>query len=107
MSATSDLNSIDVTPLPENKNGMSDIYANNDAHRYQFFQPLTIAGYPAADAESADDRSTGTCAIVVGVTDQLAVLLLTQIGAGVNKTNPCPIAEKVGAAMIEHLKGTA
>lgn len=101
------MNAIDVSPLPENKNGLSDIYTGNDAHKYQLFEPTTIDEYPAAYAEVTNTRSTGFCTLVVALTDQLTVLVETQIGDGVNKTNPCPIAAKVGAAMIEHLKGAA
>ncbi|SEP54591.1 hypothetical protein SAMN04489732_1661, partial [Amycolatopsis saalfeldensis] len=41
------------------------------------------------------------------VTDQLAWSVVTNIGAGSMKTNPCPKAQEVGEAMIAHLKGTA
>nr|WP_297546415.1 DUF3558 domain-containing protein [Amycolatopsis sp.] len=106
-SQTSSVNSVDVSPLPENKNGLGDLYTNNDAHKYELFEPTTIDGYPAAYAELKNLRSTGLCTLWVAVTDQLTVMVEPQIGDGVNKTNPCPIAAKVGAAMIEHLKGAA
>jgi hypothetical protein len=93
--------------LPENKNGLSDIYSVSAARSYALFQPTTVGGYPAAYADLADLRSAGTCALWVGVTDQLAVTIDAHMLEGVNKTNPCAIAEKFGAAMIEHLKGAA
>jgi hypothetical protein len=43
----------------------------------------------------------------VGVTDQLAVSIITGISSGPNKTDPCPIAKKVGDGMVAHLKGAS
>jgi hypothetical protein len=106
-SATDTSNEVAIAPLAVSKNGMNDIYANNALHKFQLFQPLTIAGYPAAKVELAGDQSTGNCTLWVGVTDQLAVQVEALISFGINKTNPCPIATKVAEAMIEHLKGAA
>jgi hypothetical protein len=41
------------------------------------------------------------------VTDHLAVTIDAYMLEGVNKSDPCAIAAKFGAAMIEHLKGAA
>ncbi|TNC27238.1 DUF3558 domain-containing protein [Amycolatopsis alkalitolerans] len=103
-SAAYDVNSVSITAVTPNKNGLSDIYANKPKDKY--FEPTTIAGYPAVYADVQDGRSDGECSLWVGVTDQLAVYVLTQLGAGPNKSNPCPVAERVATAMVQHLQGS-
>lgn len=104
-SATSTLNSVAVIVASQGKNGLSDIYAHRLENKY--FVPTSVTGYPAVYADTSDNRSSGDCSLWVGVTDQLAVAVLPGIGEGPNKSNPCPIAEKVAAAMIQHLQGAA
>ena len=106
-SATSPSNQVSISPVPENKNGLSDTYSISVAKKYKIFQPTTVDSYPAAYSDPVDGSLDGSCSLWVGVTDQLAVMVIAQIGTGVNKSNPCPVAAKVGAAMIEHLKGAA
>lgn len=103
-SATSTLNYISISPLTVNANGLSDIYRNKAKDAY--FEPTTIDGYPGVYAGPDDARAQGTCALWIGVTDQLAVSVLSQIGEGPNKTNPCPVTARVAEAMINHLQGT-
>lgn len=104
-SVSTDANTVSVSPFPTNKNGLSDIYAGKAQGAY--FEPLTIAGYPAVSTNVSDLRSQGNCPIWVGVTDQLAVVVTAQILRGENKTQPCTVAQKVAEAMIQHLKGAA
>jgi hypothetical protein len=95
-------NTVNVVPMVPNKNGLSDLYDQKDQKAY--FEPTQIAGYPALYADITDDRSRGQCSLYVGVTDQLAVYILTQLDDGADVTNPCPVADKVGAAMVQTLK---
>lgn len=104
-STASESNVVSVSPLTANKNGLSDIYAHKTANAY--FEPLTVAGYPAVSTNVSDLRSGGDCPLWVGVTDELVVAVTAQIGTGANKTKPCSVAEKVAEAMIQHLKGAA
>lgn len=103
-SATSTLNAVYISPVPANANGLSDIYANKA--KDQYFQPTTIDGYPAVYADVQDTRSIGDCSLWVGVTDQLAVSVSTQIGEGPNKSNPCPVIQRVATAMVQHLQSS-
>ncbi|MEV4600343.1 DUF3558 domain-containing protein [Amycolatopsis sp. NPDC049253] len=105
VSSTLAQNSVGIGALPQNAAGISDIYDGKSSAAY--FTPTTVDGYPGVYTDKADLRSSGTCQLWVGVTDQLAVAVGTTIGVGSNKSNPCPIAEKVATAMIEHLKGAA
>ncbi|MFF4594843.1 DUF3558 domain-containing protein [Amycolatopsis sp. NPDC001319] len=98
-------NSVGIGALPQNKNGLSDIYAGRSSAAY--FTPVTIEGYPAVFTDKTDDRSTGSCQLWIGITGQLAVSVGTVINVGANKSDPCPIAQKAGQAMIDHLKGAA
>ncbi|RSM84159.1 DUF3558 domain-containing protein [Amycolatopsis sp. WAC 01375] len=96
------LNQIEISPVLANKNGLSDVYdtkANNE-----YFEPTEVAGYPAVYAASLDARDKGKCGLFVGVTDQLAVNILVQYDNGPGASAPCPVALKVGEAMIETLK---
>lgn len=102
-SSSDDANKMTIAPMTANKAGLDDIYANKGA----YFEPKTVNGYPAVLSGAVDDRSEGNCNLWIGVTDQLAVAVQAQILHGANKANPCPVAEKVGAAMIDNLKGGA
>jgi hypothetical protein len=95
-------NTVNISPIEPNKNGLSDIYDQRDQKAY--FEPTQIADYPAVYADITDDRFRGVCALQVGVTDQLAVFILTQLDYGTDAHKPCPVADKIGAAMIETLK---
>jgi hypothetical protein len=104
-SSTNELNSISLSAVPQNKGGISDIYAQKAQSAY--FEPVSISGYPGVYASTNDARPSGSCQLWAGVTDQLALSVVTNIGAGSLKTNPCPKAREVGEAMIAHLKGAA
>jgi hypothetical protein len=104
-SVSSSLNSVEVSPFTANKNGLSDIYAQKAGSAY--FEPLTVAGYPAVSTDVSDLRSGGDCPLWVGVSDQLAVVVTAQLGEGKNQTTPCVVAQKVAEAMIRHLRGAA
>ncbi|OXM74676.1 DUF3558 domain-containing protein [Amycolatopsis thermalba] len=100
-----DANKIFIAPLGNQQTGLTGVYANRAQDKY--FEPVTIDGYPAVFAANADLRSRGTCALWVGVTDQLVVNVNSSILDGPNVTDPCPIVEKVAVAMVQHLKGAA
>ncbi|AIJ27111.1 DUF3558 domain-containing protein [Amycolatopsis methanolica] len=104
-SAAHDANKIFISPLAVQDNGLTGVYATRGASKY--FEPTTVAGYPAVYADNADLRPNGSCALWVGVTDQLAVGVTSSILVGPNATNPCPIVEEVAVAMVQHLKGDA
>ncbi|MFJ8910711.1 DUF3558 domain-containing protein [Amycolatopsis sp. NPDC102389] len=96
------LNQIEISPVLANKNGLSDVYDTKANDEY--FEPTEVAGYPAVYAAALDGRKQGKCGLFVGVTDQLAVNILVQYDNGPGASDPCPVALKVGEAMIETLK---
>ncbi|MDT8915489.1 DUF3558 family protein [Amycolatopsis sp. PS_44_ISF1] len=97
-------NRVNAGAVPENKGGISDIYSQKS--RQAYFQPVTVDGYPGVFADTQDGRASGSCTLWVGLTDQLAYSVVTSLTVGPHKSDPCPIARKVGEAVITHLKGT-
>lgn len=95
-------NTVNISPLEPNKNGLSDLYDQKDSKAY--FETTQIAGYPAVYTDILDSRNRGRCSLYVGVTDQLAVFVYTQLDDGSDVSNPCPVADKVGSAMVQTLK---
>ncbi|GAB3574074.1 DUF3558 domain-containing protein [Amycolatopsis endophytica] len=104
-SAGYDANKIFVAPLGDQDTGLTGVYANRAQDNY--FEPVTIEGYPAVFAANADLRGSGTCALWVGVTDQLVVNINSSILDGPNVTDPCPVVQTVATAMVRQLKGAA
>lgn len=104
-SSSIDLNSISLSAISQNKGGIGDIYDQKAKSAY--FEPVTLSGYPGVFASIDDGRPSGVCQLWAGVTDQLAVSIITSINSGPNKSDPCPIAKKVGDALVTHLKGAA
>jgi hypothetical protein len=102
LAADNALNQVDVTLMTPNKNGLSDVYDQKAADEY--FEPTLVAGYPAVYAGVKDLRKSGQCGLFVAVTDQLSVQIFPQYGDGPGATDPCPVAVKVGEAMIQTLK---
>jgi hypothetical protein len=98
-------NVVFISPLPINKNGISDIYSQKAQAAY--FEPVTINGYPGVLTDVHDGRPSGNCSVWVGVTDQLAVSVNAQISSDSARANSCSIAQNVAEAMIQHLKGAA
>ncbi|WP_409489594.1 DUF3558 domain-containing protein [Amycolatopsis sp. cmx-11-12] len=96
------LNQIEISPVLANKNGLSDVYDTKANDEY--FEPTEVGGYPAVYAAALDGRKSGKCGLFVGVTDQLAVNILVQYDNGPGASDPCPVALKVGEAMIQTLK---
>jgi hypothetical protein len=94
---------IDV-PYPYG-HGLADLYAVRN--RFGYFEPTQVDGYPGFFGQAVDDRKNGNCGVIFGLTDQFAVSVSVELSVGVNKTHPCDSASKIGAAVIEHLKGAA
>jgi uncharacterized protein DUF3558 len=104
-SSATEQNQIGLTPLPQNTGGISDIYANKPHSVY--FEPVDINGYPGVYTDIQDARADGSCTLWVGVTDQLAVSVIPQIGVGTNKSDPCALAKKFAIALVTHLKASS
>ena len=79
-----------LTILPEGTN-LDSIYSNKDNGTYAVFEVLpAIQGYPAVLTLAVDQRSSGDCTIVVGVSDEKAILFTFQSVKGSSRlADPC------------------
>ncbi|MGH3621515.1 MAG: DUF3558 domain-containing protein, partial [Sciscionella sp.] len=67
---TADRSIVGVSFVTANKNGLSDLYrarATQPASYFGYFEPTTVAGYPAVFNDGTDGRSAGDCGIGVGI----------------------------------------
>lgn len=88
-----------------NKRGLNSLYLENQAGRLTTFKPhASILGYPSV-VYSKGDEGTGSCALAVGVRDDLTYTVNTQLRSGSPAVaDPCGMAEKLAAAEITRLK---
>jgi Protein of unknown function (DUF3558) len=86
-----------------NTNGLSDMYAKSSTIAY--WQPTTVAGYPAAYGDAiSDGRSQGNCVIDTAVTDHLDFFV--QFDNPLNAGQSCALAAQAAAAVIKNLGGS-
>lgn len=82
--------------------GLSDIYAQRSGMAY--FTPVTIEGYPAVLADLTDERSSGTCALNLGVSDTSVLAIdYEQQDLG---PSACDKVQALARATVETLRGT-
>ncbi|GAB3439842.1 DUF3558 domain-containing protein [Actinophytocola sediminis] len=99
--ANPDLGStIGVGFLTGNENGLSDTYRGRD--QFKYFEPVTVAEYPAVYASSPDLRARGTCVIVVGISDSLTFRTTEQGRLGAQGS--CDRALQVATAALATLR---
>lgn len=94
-------NTIGVGFLTGNEKGLSDTYRGRD--EFEYFEPIMVEGYPAVFAGDPDLRSSGTCVLVVGISDSLAIDATQQ--GDLDAQGSCDRAEQVATAALETLKG--
>jgi hypothetical protein len=85
--------------------GLSLLYRKkNEAALFQEIPPIN--GYPAIIFDQyADLRSQGTCGVDVGLSDAVVLDVVVQ---GTTRTqDPCGIAQRAAALMIDNIKGGA
>jgi hypothetical protein len=82
--------------------GLRDIYVQKKDMAY--WQPVTVAGYPAVIADHLDSRPQGNCRMDLGVTDTDVLLVDYQGDVG---SQPCVKVQALAAAVVRALKGGA
>ncbi|WP_246271712.1 DUF3558 domain-containing protein [Amycolatopsis acididurans] len=82
--------------------GMAKIIKLNGS-LYAFVEPTSISGYPAAYADSRDDRPQGKCGLFVGVTDDVTFAVDVQGYSGAQDS--CDTVNQVAASVITTLRG--
>jgi hypothetical protein len=86
-----------------NTNGLSDLYAKSSTIAY--WQPTTVAGYPAAYGDAlSDQRSQGVCVIDAAVSDKLQ--FDAQFDNPLNPAQSCMLAAQAAADVIKNLGGS-
>lgn len=90
--------------LPEGTN-LSTILPGKDS-TYQVFETLPdIQGYPAYMALAVDHRKDGNCSVLVGVSDEKAILTTFQSDVGSPKyADPCAAATEFTTLAITTIK---
>jgi hypothetical protein len=84
-----------------NRNGLSDNYRAQD--QFAYFEPTTVAGYPAVFSDRDDLRPQGLCIIVVGLTDTLT-FSVSEDGE-LDQQGACDRAKQVAEAALTTLGG--
>ena len=84
--------------------GLSALYAVKD--QYAYFEELPpIDGFPAVARSGVDDRDTGRCSVVVGVSDEVTFDVPVRLSdANVGKRDPCEAAVQVARMALETMK---
>jgi len=92
-------------PLPRDRyQGISSIYKAHKQHAYEVFQPLEIAGYPAA-INNKTDNNDGDCRLSVGLrNDTVYRITAAPSSQSPDYDQPCEQAKKLASFVVENLK---
>jgi hypothetical protein len=86
-----------------NTNGLADLYSKSSTIAY--WQPTTVAGYPAAYGDAlSDGRSQGDCVINTAVSDKL--YFGAQFDNPLNPGKSCALAAQAATDVIKNLGGS-
>lgn len=105
-----DVTSSRVTPgvgFPEGGEGLDTVYERKST--YQLFEPQPdVQGYPALLASNADLRTSGDCALVVGITDSQIASFTVQMGNKAPRyADPCGLLTEIANQVITNIKAGA
>ena len=94
--------------LPEGTN-LESVYGNKDNGTYAVFEPRPdVQGYPAVLTLPVDQRPSGSCTIVVGVSDARAVLFDFQSVKGSSRlADPCGAVTEFANLVLTTMKAGA
>jgi hypothetical protein len=95
----------DVRFLEKNPLGLSAEYAAKNDDVWEFFEELTVEGYPAVARAKVDVRDDGICTIVVGASDEITYEVVVQQSRDrVGTTDPCAVAADVAGETVKTIK---
>ncbi|WP_233226184.1 DUF3558 domain-containing protein [Amycolatopsis sp. CA-126428] len=85
--------------------GLAGTYAAYRLKKFvKFLEPApAVEGYPAVYADIQDERPMGTCAMVVGIADDLSFSIQAQGYQG--QDDSCAAASQAAAGVVKTLKG--
>jgi len=84
------------------KHGLSSVYQEAHATGWPYFERIDdIEGHPAVAYIIKEHKPQDSCAVAVGLTDQLAFTADVSLSdANLGKTEPCPLAAKAAGMMM-------
>jgi hypothetical protein len=92
---------ISISFYPKQADGLSTDYQKAGSW-WKFFQPTKVSGYPAAYVGLADKRSTGDCAVNIGLNDNQIVQVYVQLWY--LDPSPCDVASKLSVDVVGNIK---
>lgn len=99
--ATESLDSVSLSVVVENEDGLNALYA--DKGSYEYFEPTEVSGYPAVYASLLDSRDSGICDLWIGVNDHEVVHIMTNLASEKNADASCGLAADAADAVITTL----
>ncbi|MGQ0838644.1 DUF3558 domain-containing protein [Actinokineospora sp.] len=90
-----------------NTEGLDSLYSQDRDGQIGLFEPLPeIAGHPAVIFSGVDQREIGSCAVAVGLTDQLNYSVVVTLGSDhPTRSDPCPVARRAVELAMETMTG--
>lgn len=87
------------------QNTIATLYGNRS--NIPVFRPGTVAGYPSVTGNSTNSTVAGVCTTLVGIAKDMAVSVDAQPSDrnSADYKDPCPLAEKVAATVVNNIKG--
>ena len=83
--------------------GLGDVYGQKN--NFKYFEPTTMAGYPAVYGDDVDGRSVGKCVVSVGVVSNAYLQIDVNVqSTSANYQHPCDVAKTAATAMISTMK---
>ncbi|WP_232284012.1 DUF3558 family protein [Saccharomonospora glauca] len=92
------LDSVDLSFIVENANGLGALYADKQSNEY--FEPTEIADYPAVYASLVDNRDSGFCDLWVGVNERDVMHFMAVLASEETAEASCGLATDVAEATI-------
>jgi hypothetical protein len=92
-----------ISFLSDEPRGISSVYRSNNRGELAFFEKLDpLSGYPAVAYGTSDSRKTsGRCAVAVGLSDQLIFIVYLKLSTGnIGHKDPCVIGADVAKMML-------
>jgi len=71
---------------------------------FAYFEPTTVAGYPAIYGSSKDERPKGTCSLTVGFSDRVVGYVTSTQVSEAAKPKTCERAAAVAEGIVQTMK---
>ncbi|MGW4521098.1 DUF3558 family protein [Amycolatopsis sp. NPDC004378] len=102
------INNVEVALAVRGGGGLSGVYSAHARGETAFFEPTEISGYPAVYSDPEDLRGKGTCSVIVGIRDELAVDIIASFQTtSPHYPEPCLAAGRAAEVVVATLKAGA